>query len=244
VVAGAFAAWLIAGNPNEYEVKPQQNPLDKDTLFDKEGNFRPDSKVWVLDFVFKAPRLIEVDVPGRGRRICWYMWYQVTNNTNEPHFFVPEFEIVTHDNPKNPVFRDQVLPTVQDAISKYEDPTGTYRIKNSVTIAAEPIPANKKDANPYRTTGVAIWDDIDPDSNNYSVFVTGLSNGWSKDDNGVYRRKTLQLNFKKIGDRFDQDSREIKFIAPATWIYRAVETQDKGSGSKEVENKGSAPAQK
>src|SRR5438270_10645652 len=82
---------LYAGNPNEIEVKPQENPGDKDTLFDKEGNFRPDSKVWVLDFVFKPPRLMAVDVPGRGRKICWYLWYQVTNNTNEPHFFVPEF---------------------------------------------------------------------------------------------------------------------------------------------------------
>src|SRR4029077_3746582 len=90
---------------------------------------------------------------------------------------------------------------------------------------------NKKDATPYKTTGVAVWDDIDPDSNSYSIFVTGLSNGWSKDDNGVYRRKTLQLNFKKIGDKYLQDSREIRFEGPATWIYRAVEKQDKGSGS-------------
>ena len=60
-----------------------------------------------------SPRLIAVDVPGRGRKVCWYMWYQVTNNTSEPRFFVPEFELVTHDVPKNPVFRDQVLPTVQ-----------------------------------------------------------------------------------------------------------------------------------
>jgi hypothetical protein len=236
IVVGTFSARLHAGNPNEIEVKPQQNPLDKDTLFDKEGNFRPDSKVWVMDFVFKPPRLIAVDVPGRGRKICWYMWYQITNNTSEPHFFVPEFELVTHDNQKNPVFRDQILPTVQDAISKYEDPTGTYKIKNSVTIAAEPIPVNKKDAVPYKATGVAIWDDIDPDSNSYSIFVTGLSNGWSKDDNGVYRRKTLQLNFKKIGDRYDQDSREIHFIGPATWIYRAVEKQEDKPEPKEKDN--------
>jgi hypothetical protein len=220
------AGTVLAINPNEIEVKPQQNPLDKDSIYDEKGNFRPDSKVWVLDFSFRAPRLIAVDVPGRGRKICWYMWYQVTNNTNEPHFFVPDFEVVTHDLPKNPVFRDQILPTVQDAISKFEDPTGYFKIKNSVTIAAEPIPANKKDATPYKVTGVAIWDDIDPNSNNFSVFVTGLSNGWSKDDNNVYRRKTLQLNFKKVGGPFDQTSREIQFVGPWTWIYRAVEKKE------------------
>jgi hypothetical protein len=240
-VIALAAASVLAGNPNEIEVKPQQNPLDKDNIFDREGNFRPDSKVWVLDFVFKPPRLIAVDVPGRGRKVCWYMWYQVSNNTNEPHFFVPEFELVTHDLPKNAPFRDQVLPTVQDSISKYEDPAGFQKLKNSATIAAEPIPANKKDALPYKTTGVAIWDDVDPDTNNFSIFVTGLSNGWSKDDNDVYRRKTLQLNFKKVGDRYYQDSREIQFVGPPTWIYRAVDKPKKDADKpKDGENKGSA----
>jgi len=37
----------------------------------------------VLDFRFKAPRLLTVDIPGRGRKICWYMWYQVVNRTGE-----------------------------------------------------------------------------------------------------------------------------------------------------------------
>ena len=98
-VAALAAAAVLAGNPNEIEVKPQQNPLDKDTLYDKEGNFRPDSKVWVMDFIFKPPRLIAVDVPGRGRRVCWYLWYQVVNRTGAPRTFIPDFELVTLDYP-------------------------------------------------------------------------------------------------------------------------------------------------
>jgi hypothetical protein len=202
-----------------------QNVQDPDAIFDKDGNFKADSKVWVLNFRFKDPRLITVDVPGRGRKVCWYVWYQVLNYTKEPHTFRPDFELVTLD--KNTVHRDQVLPKVQEAIREVEDPQDHLKIKNSVTIAAEPIPPSTPEV-PRPVTGVAIWDDVDPDSNRYSIFVSGLSNGWSitdpveKDGEPVVRRKTLQLNFKRIGDRYYQDAREIHFLPPAQWIYRAA----------------------
>jgi hypothetical protein len=34
------------------------------------------------------------------------------------------------------------------------------------------------------------------------------------------RRKTLQLNFRRLGDRFLQKSEEIQWVPPAQWIYR------------------------
>ena len=37
----------------------------------------------------------------------------------------------------------------------------------------------------------------------------------------ITRYKTLQVNFKRVGDRFSQDARDIQFQAPAEWIYRA-----------------------
>src|SRR5262249_16307194 len=100
------------------------------------------------------------------------------------------------------------------------------RPKNSVTIAKEPIPVSEEEATPKAVTGVAIWDDTSEeqylrDSNRYSIFVSGLSNGWGlTDKETVVRRKTLQLNFKRIGDRYYMDSREISFEAPHVWIYR------------------------
>ena len=174
-----------------------QRPGSGRDLRRKDGTApQADSKIWVLDFKFKDPRLIKVDVPGRGQKVCWYLWYQVINQTKEAHTFIPDFELVTHD--KHTVHHDQVLPKVQDAIRQIEDPTGYLNIKNSVTIAAEPIPPSRDNATPKAVTGVAIWDDVDPDSNNYSIYVAGLSNGWSQTDNPispdkepVVRRKTL-----------------------------------------------------
>ena len=214
-------AWVgpaPAANPNEREVKPQPNVLDRQELN------TPDSTIWALDFRFKDPRMITVEVPGRGRKVCWYLWYQVINKTKEAHPFIPDFELVTLD--KNTVHRDQILPKVQEAIRQVEDPTDFLHIKNSVTIAAEPIPPSKPEGTPRAVTGVAIWDDVDPDATRFSIYVSGLSNGWSvtdpipPDTKPVVRRKTLQLNFKRLGDRYYQDSREIQFVEPAQWVYR------------------------
>src|SRR6266480_933252 len=124
---GAFllpAGLLIAANPNEREVKPRANVLDPDRVLTATGELNLDSKIWVLEFRFKDPRLITVDIPGRGRKLCWYLWYQVTNrDAREAHTFYPDFELVTLD--KNTAHADEILPKVQDAIRQLEDPVRT-----------------------------------------------------------------------------------------------------------------------
>jgi hypothetical protein len=226
----------LAANPNERYVKPGGNIQDADA-----GR---NTKLWVLDFKFKDPRLIKVNIPGRGQRVCWYLWYQVINHSGAPRTFIPDFELVTHDT--NMTYHDQIMPAVQEAIQKVEDPTGYYKIKNSVTISAEPIPISLSRDTPRAITGVAIW--VDPnepnptddegakkrkaslpklaESNRYSIFVAGLSNGWAvtdpipPDTKPVVRRKTLQLNFKRLGDKYLMKSEEIRFLPPPQWIYR------------------------
>jgi hypothetical protein len=245
IILGLFIALLglftgsvpLAANPNERYIKDDNPVVDAEAA--KGG------KLWVLDFKFKDPRLITVNIPGRGQRVCWYIWYQVINRTGEPRTFIPDFELVTHDT--NMVYRDQVLPSVQEAISKIEDPTNFYKIKNSVTIAAEPIPPTLPKAAPKAVTGVAIWTDPNEplptddeatkkrkeklpklaDSNRYSIFIAGLSNGWSltdpvpPDTKHVVRRKTLQLKFRRLGDKYLMKSEAIRFQPPVEWPYRA-----------------------
>lgn len=242
VVLGGLATGLAAQtqttNPGEIEVLPQRTALDADDL---NG---PNSKVWALEFTFMPPRLIKVDVPGRGTRLCWYMKYRVVNKTGKPRTFIPQFDLKTNDT--NLVYRDEILPSVEEAIRRVEDPTGYLNIKNSVTIAAEPIPPSLPEAAARPVTGVAIWMDsneVNPgddektkaekaklprlsDTNAFSIFVAGLSNGWSLADPTppetapVVRRKTLQLNFQRIGDNLTLKSEQIKYLPPAMWIYR------------------------
>jgi hypothetical protein len=223
-----LAAWVLMPasgtaqklRPNEREARPGINVQDKEDIRVE------NSKIWVLDFMFYDPRLITVDIPGRGRRLCWYMKYRIINHAkdHQPHDFIPKFELVTIDKPG--VYEDQILPKVQDAIRQIEDPTGYLDIKNSVTISGKPIPWSTDDI-PRPVYGVAIWDDVNPDANRFSIFVSGLSNGWAlaevpPDNKQVVRKKTLQLNFKRLGDKYLMHEDEIHFVPPAEWIYRAT----------------------
>jgi hypothetical protein len=216
--ASGVASFGWADPPNQRRADPKINVEDKDDVSKRDG------KIWVLDFKFYDPRLITVDIPARGRRLCWYMKYQVINLTKEPHVFRPDFELVTIDKPG--VYHDQVLPAVEEAIKKIEDPTGFLNFQNSVTIMNKPIAPSRPEA-PKAVNGLAIWDDVNPDANRFSIFVSGLSNGWSlaeipPDNKQIVRRKTLQLNFKRLGDRYYQHSEEIHFVPPIEWVYRAT----------------------
>ncbi len=231
LTAGPVAAQVSF---NERDAKKMVN------VEDREG-------IWVLDFRFKDPRVITVDIPGRGRTVCLYLWYQVINNTGEPRNFVPDFELVTLDRPA--VYKDQILPKVQKAIQDVEDPTGHLNILNSVEIAdpKKPIPPSKPDAFPRTVTGVAIWTGIDPQATRFSIFVTGLSNGLSfaesqPDGKKVVRLKTLQLNFKRVGNSA-RESGEIRFEPPVQWLYRASDirlSEPKPAPAKPADNR---PAQ-
>ena len=223
ITPSASPAQNKLNNFNEREIEPQLH------AFDKADN-------WTLNFRFKDPRIITVDVPGRGKKIVWYMWYQVVNHTGEPRFFVPDIELKTHDF--ETVHTDEVMPAVQEAIRKIEDPTGKLNIKNSVTISEEPIPISKKDAFPKAVTGVAIWTDVydrAPRTNRFSIFVAGLSDGWRQDPptkDGVrqpIRRKTLQINFKRLGDEIQNDPNAIRWIDNPAWIYRATDVDLTGA---------------
>lgn len=214
--------------PNEREVKSLPSTLDK---FD----------VWAMDVIFKDPRIIKVKLPTRGERVVWYFWYQVINRTGKPREISPYFELVTLDHPG--IYRDEILITAEDAIKKIEDPTGYQDIRNTIWMSKFAIPKSEPpdEAFPRKITGVAIWDagPADPakrdikhkelsDTTRFSIFVRGLSNGFVEVDAPapglppITQYKTLQLNFKRKGDRFSTDSRDIEFVTPAQWIYRSA----------------------
>lgn len=214
---------------NERTVKPQVSDLDKG------------ADVWAMEVIFKDVRIIKVKLPTRGERICWYLWYQLVNRSDKPQLVLPAFELVTLDTPG--LYRDEILITAEEAIKKLEDPTGYQDIKNTVLMGKFPIPVSKPpdEAFPRKFTGVAIWDagPADPklrdpkvktlsDSTRFSIFIRNLSNGSVEVDAPapglppIRQYKTLQLNFKRKGDRFSTDSRDIEFVSPAQWIYRSV----------------------
>lgn len=209
---------------NEREIVPQLTANDREDI-------------WTLHFRFQDPRIIVEKVPARGTKIIWYMVYRVYNldPRKEPVTFVPDIELVTLDrHTRHP---DEILPSVEEAIRKREDPTGRFNIKNSVTITADQIPVSNPDAYPKAVTGVAIWTGVDdpipgvkeqpPKTNKFSIFVAGLSNGYTEEQAigqpgvKIIKRKTLQLDFERLGAGDPADPSGIRWTGNSVWMYRA-----------------------
>ena len=76
--------------------------------------------LWVLDFSFKPIRLRTVEIPGKGRRVIYYMYYKIVNRTGEPRLFVPQLSIVTNTGKR---YDDVPLPQAVKLIQAREDPS-------------------------------------------------------------------------------------------------------------------------
>ena len=188
---------------------------------------RPD--VWTLHFANTPPRIVPLDVPGAGKRVVWYMAYQVWNTTDTPVLFLPRFELVTKDGPLLSL-RDEPQPTVVEAIRKIEDPTNSLNMQTSVSISKSPIPVTRADSIPRSVYGIAVWSEAAekaPSVNNFSIYVTGLSSGSREKEDGSVTRKTLQLDFVRPTDTARQSLGDIRpnengGLGSFKWLYRAV----------------------
>jgi hypothetical protein len=241
------------------------------TLYEmaKEAVFVND--VWCLELAFKPLRMIEVDVPqpsGRlQRKMIWYMVYRVRNTgagltgkvnadgtfdtqpkATDAVRFIPEFALVSQDRSGGQRVRkaylDRIVPSALEPIRRRE-------LSEGELLHSAQLPQHELRIETGRVQrgvwGVAMWEDVDPRIDFFSVFVRGLTNAYkwtvppdaykAGDPPGTGRKfiyKTLQLNFWRPGDEIDQNEREIIFgVAPGRgdfydspegvayrWVYR------------------------
>jgi hypothetical protein len=205
-------------------------------------------EVWQLEFGFKPLRMITVDVPQPGgkleRKVIWYLYYYVQNNgghmspapekdefghqtfttnpINRPIRFFPSFMLVSHDQKK--AYLDRVIPVAAARIQQREDPQ--VRLLNSVEISQVAVPVSSPE-NRQRLWGVATWEDVDPRTDYFSIYIQGLSNAYlwqdppgafkAGDPPGTGRRyasKTLQMNFWRPGDEVLEHEGEVRYGMP------------------------------
>jgi hypothetical protein len=225
VVLGLFAATAAAAQESTFRtVDPIGIPNDK-----------PD--VWAMNFGYYPPRIVTLDVPGKGKKRVWYMVFQVWNRTDNPQQIVPEFELVAKDPDLAGSYTDEPMPTVLKQIKAIEDKTKALDLKSTVEMTKHKIPVTKPDSYPIAVTGVAIWADV-PEKigkvNRFSIYVGGLSNGifedTAADGTVIVKRKTLQLDFFKPTDDTNPRVDDIRIddnkgLGGENWIYRASSTK-------------------
>ncbi|HEX7376423.1 MAG TPA: hypothetical protein VF278_04890 [Pirellulales bacterium] len=244
---------VLAADP-EFGERPfsQGRSPAKDTVFSRniwclELSFKPMRMVWV-----DVPA-----TDGRfDRKLIWYLLYRVKNtgklvtrsvtgegeikaeivDSEEPIEFAPRIWLESWDSGK--VYPDRIIPVALPVIEKREDagrrllnakallPEAPSRLLTTVEMerAIPPSPAGQD----LGLWGVATWEDIDPTTDHFSIYIQGLTNSYqwidAKDaDQYVYKKgdpigtgrkllqKTLRLNFWRPSDKFYEHESEFRY---------------------------------
>ncbi len=222
--------------------------IDPQLEWARNVDFRRD--VYCLEFEFKLPRLLTVDIPqpsGRMQQKCiWYMVYRVTNrggalrpvpeddgtyrveSVDVPVLFIPTFYLEGKAASGEKRYPDRVIPLAKPIIQAREDCAIQFF---DSTETARTLQVGQS------VWGVAMWEDVDPTINYFSIIVAGLSNAYKWTDppgaykpgdpigqGRVFQRKMLKLNFWRPGDEFIVKEAYIRFGQPGAvdyeWIYR------------------------
>lgn len=209
------------------------------------------SNLWVLEVNYKTLRMIPVTLTNpktgeRQRELVWYFVYKAINRPIErksvqenvepvntfdappsPPIFAPEFTLVTNDNGVQHIYNDVILPEAQAAVIRREG----LNLKNPVEIVG-PVP----EVTPYDSQnetalyGVAMWRDINPDTDSFMVVMSGFSNGYKIGTGPTGEpqilRKTLVQRYWRPGDRYEENEFEIRQFSEPQWVYVADEPQE------------------
>lgn len=221
--------------------QPQFSPATR-TLFERSQRVPLRRSIWGLEFTFKPFRMLEVDLPQASgkmqRKILWYMVYRVRYLGAEVHFekqrealsdgdryvrfrntkkdaefryFMPYFTLRSHTFGKE--YLDRIIPAATDDIAAVEKVGAP--ILNSIEMANTKL--MREDAETGKGVwGVVVWEDVDPRTNFFSLYIQGLTNAYHYNDTASelskgdpiasgreFEVKTLQLNFYRPGDTID-----------------------------------------
>ena len=224
--------------------KPQQAPANT-TLVERAKNREFQRDIWCLEFAFKPPRFIDVDVPAAEvlmhRKRVWYLVYRVRNTGGRrtvidkddptkrtvepfetpvrfvPHFVLESLEPLTEAEGDTAYrsYLDRVVPSAVGPIRRREDPA--RELFDSASMAATDIPPGGE------RWGVAVWEDVDPRIDFFTITVRGLTNAirWRESKGAAFAKnlppssemdhalESLRLDFWRPGDDRDEADEEL-----------------------------------
>ena len=183
---------------------------------------------WQLDFSFHDPQRISIQHPGDGQpTVYWYVLFTVVNDTGRDVQFYPSFDLVT-DTLEVIEGGADINPRVYDAIAA--------RHKKEYPFFAPPskITGLLLQGADNARTSAAVFRMFDPSSNNFTVYIAGLSGQISRVPNPEFDdqreeseanqrffilRKTLAIKYSLPGDVFTR-SRAVPVRQRREWVIR------------------------
>jgi hypothetical protein len=135
-----------------------------------------------------------------------------TEPTGSIRFF-PHFVLKIHEEDKE--YLDRVIPAAIPVIQMRE--MRGAKLYNSVEISRVNIKVATPEADDS-VWGVVTWQDVDPRTDYFSIYVQGLTNASRAERTArglILMQKTLKLNFWRPGDVVYEHEGEIRYGVPA-----------------------------
>ena len=136
---------------------------------------------------------------------------------------LPRFVLRTDDTDKPQYYADEVSPQIQQSIfnREYRERAAGLKLRNSVQAIVEvqePVSVNDPDQLSKAVYGVAVWRNVDPETDYCTVTMTGFSNAYrihQVDGQTVVEHKVIEQRFGRPGDKYKQDEAEFRLIDDA-----------------------------
>jgi len=182
-LSSGFQVRLDAASTNE-EIQRQEQ------LYVMEVTFKPMRMRWVY--------LTDPKTGVKKREVVWYLVYKAVNrpldrradtsdtrprNVEDPvpqMMFVPEFTLVGTDGGKRVAYRDVIIPEAfADIQGRESKPHRRLTLKHSVGIVGPVPPVTPETSKTENAVyGVATWRGVDPDTDFFTVYMSGFSNAF------------------------------------------------------------------
>ncbi|MEZ6125835.1 MAG: hypothetical protein R3C49_22135 [Planctomycetaceae bacterium] len=136
---------------------------------------------------------------------------------------LPRFVLTTDDSEDRTKYADEVNLQIQQAVFQREfaERASSLKLLNSVQAmqeAGEPVSVSDPDPLANAVYGVAIWRNLDPTIDYFTITMSGFSNAYrfrEEDGQLVVEEKVIVQRFGRPGDEFLQQESEFRLIDAA-----------------------------
>lgn len=146
-----------------------------------------------------------------------------------PNLIVPRFVLQTLDEGAQQSYLDEINNQVRDEVLRREfrGRASRLRLLNSIEAISDvkkQVRADDPDALNSAVYGVAVWRDVDPETDFFRIEMYGFTNAYrlmlAEDGSIRIEDKCIVQSFRRPGDRFRQEEVEFRVDGDPEWIYQ------------------------
>jgi len=163
---------------------------------------------WQLACSVDRPWLLVVNDPAGGTRYAWVVTFRVTNPSDQPVYYFPQFTLITETGK---LYRN----VVDFAAERVAKERLRRPLANVIELIGELKPGETKE-------GMAVFPQPDPQADHYDLYVGGLTNEYKvveRDGQSVVMRKVLLAQFYRPGDGYEVYL-DKTYPVETSWVWR------------------------